>query len=281
MTHDADSPTSGPTPTPDQTSRPTQTTAAAAAGTPPASASDRPPAFAPTRWTLILRARGETPEAKAALGELCEAYYAPVERFLRREGRDADTARELTQEFFARVLASDAFALADPERGRFRSYLLGALRHFLADRRKHEARLKRGGGTEPVSLDAPAVSDDPTSPAPIEVADPAAPAPDGAFDREWALAVMARALEAVQREFSGPEKARQFETIKPWLMGEGPALSQAAAAQALGTTEGAIKVMIHRLRKRFRDAVRQEIAQTLRDPSLVDEELRHLIEALA
>lgn len=234
-------------------------------------------AFAPTRWTLILRARGETQEAHAALGELCEAYYQPVLRFLRREGRDEDSARELTQEFFARILARGAFEEADPERGKFRSYLLGALKHFLADQRKHEHRLKRGGGVAAESLDAPADGDQ----EPIQVADAATPAPEAFFDREWALAVMARVLEMLQKEFAESGKTQQFEALKPWLMGEAPSMSQADAARQLGLTEGAVKVVIHRLRKRFRDAVRAEISQTLRDPSLVDEELRHLIEALS
>ncbi len=234
--------------------------------------------FAPTRWTLILRARGETPEARAALGELCEAYYQPVLRFLRREGRDEDPARELTQEFFVRILARGAFEEADPERGRFRSYLLGALKHFLADQRKHEHRLKRGGGATPESLNSTDAVDDSAS---LQVADTSTPAPEAFFDREWALAIMARALEALQKEFTAAGKADQFDALKPWLMGEAPSMSQADAARHLGLSEGAVKVVIHRLRKRFRDAVRAEIAQTLRDPSLVDEELRHLIEALA
>ncbi|MBM3844912.1 MAG: sigma-70 family RNA polymerase sigma factor [Verrucomicrobia bacterium] len=233
--------------------------------------------FAPTRWTLILRARGETPEARAALGELCEAYYQPVLRFLRREGRDEDVARELTQEFFARILARGAFEQVDPERGKFRSYLLGALRHFLADHRKHEQRLKRGGGVTPESLDAASEGEQ----EPIQVADASAPAPDACFDREWAMAVMARALEVLQKEFTDGGKAEQFEILKPWLMGESSAMSQSDAARELVLTEGAVKVAIHRLRKRFRDAVRAEISQTLRDPGLVDEELRHLIEALS
>jgi RNA polymerase sigma-70 factor (ECF subfamily) len=235
-------------------------------------------AFAPTRWTLILRARGETPESRAALSELCEAYYQPVLHFLQREGRDEDSARELTQEFFARILSNGAFEQADPERGRFRSYLLGALKHFLADQRKHEHRLKRGGGVTPESIDAADAADDSAS---LQVADTSIPAPEAFFDREWALAVMARALERLQKEFTAAGKADQFDTLKPWLMGEAPSMSQAAAARQLGLSEGAVKVVIHRLRKRFRDAVRAEIAQTLRDPSLVDEELRHLIEALA
>lgn len=235
-------------------------------------------AFAPTRWTLILRARGETPESRAALGELCEAYYQPALRFLRREGRDEDTARELTQEFFARILGSGAFEQADPERGRFRSYLLGALKHFLADQRKHEHRLKRGGGAVTESLDASPTDEDPGS---VQVADTDTPRPESFFDREWALAVMARGLDVLQQEFTTAGKADQFDALKPWLMGEAPTMSQADAARQLGLTEGAVKVVIHRLRKRFRDTVRAEIAQTLRDPSLVDEELRHLIEALA
>lgn len=230
--------------------------------------------FAPTRWTLILRARGETVEAHAALGELCEAYYEPVLRFLRREGRVEDAARELTQEFFARILAGGGFDEADPERGRFRSYLLGALKHFLADQRKHEQRLKRGGGMTPESLDGGDGDSE------IQISDTSSPAPETFFDREWALAVMARALEVLQREFAASSKADQFDALKPWLMGDAPSMSQAAAARQLGVSEGAVKVVIHRLRKRFRDAVRAEIAQTLRDPSLVDEELRHLIEAL-
>ena len=234
--------------------------------------------FAPTRWTLVLRARGETPEARVALGELCEGYYQPVLRFLQREGRNEDTARELTQEFFARILGDGGFDQADPERGRFRSYLLGALKHFLADQRKHEQRLKRGGSATPESLDAVPVDGDHEL---LQVADPSTPAPETFFDREWALAVMASGLEVLQKEFVAAGKADQFETLKPWLMGEAPSLSQADAARQLGLSEGAVKVVIHRLRKRFRDTVRAEIAQTLRDPSLVDEELRHLIEALS
>jgi RNA polymerase sigma-70 factor (ECF subfamily) len=236
-------------------------------------------AFAPTRWTLILRARGESVEARAALGELCEAYYQPVLRFLRREGRDQDSARELTQEFFARILAGGAFDEVDPERGRFRSYLLGALKHFLADQRKAGQRLKRGGGVTPESLDAPGpMSDD--SPG-LDVAGPVAAPPDADFDREWALTVMDRALTSLQREFTASGKADHFEALKPWLMGDGGTGSQAGAARLLGLSEGAVKVGIHRLRKRFRDVVRTEIAQTLRDRALVDEELGHLVEALS
>jgi RNA polymerase sigma-70 factor (ECF subfamily) len=233
--------------------------------------------FAPTRWTLVLRARGESVEGRAALSELCDAYYQPVLRFLRREGRDEDTARELAHEFFARALAGGAFDGADPERGRFRSYVLGALRHFLADHRDHARRLKRGSGLTPDSLDAPNGTDTSSG---FQLADPDANARDAIFDREWALTVMDRALSSLQKEFGDTGKLEEFETLKPWLMGDAATGSQADTARKLGLSEGAVKVKIHRLRKRFRAVVRAEIAQTLRDPALVDEELHHLIEAL-
>jgi RNA polymerase sigma-70 factor (ECF subfamily) len=233
--------------------------------------------FAPTRWTLVLRARGESAEGRVALSELCETYYQPVLRFLQREGRDEDAARELAHDFFARVLAGGAFDGADPERGRFRSYLLGALKHFLADQRAHAQRRKRGGGIALDSLDA---ADETGASASLHVADFTATVPDAFFDREWALTVMDRALAALQKEFSAAGKSDQFETLKPWLAGDTPATSQSDAARRLDLTEGAVKVTIHRLRKRFREVIRSDIAQTLGDPVLVDEELRHLIEAL-
>jgi RNA polymerase sigma factor (sigma-70 family) len=242
------------------------------------SESASPPAFAPTRWTLVLRARGESVEARGALSELCEAYYQPVSRFLRREGREEDAARELTQEFFARILSGGGFDGAAPERGRFRSYVLGALKHFLGDLREREQRQKRGGGIAPESLDQSSGHD--TSPG-MQVADANAVAPDRNFDREWAMAVMAHGLEVLQKEMALSHKTDQFDALKPWLMGDAPAMSQSEAARRIGITEGAVKVAVHRLRKRFREAVRTEIAQTLRDPALVDEELRHLIAALS
>jgi len=236
-----------------------------------------PSSFAPTRWTLILRARGESPEARAALSELCEAYYQPVLRFLCYERRDEDVAGELTQEFFARVLAGSGFADADPERGRFRSYLLGALKHFLTDQRKAQQRLKRGGGMAVESLDA---ADGAESSA-LQVADTTVPAPEAFFDREWALTVVGRAMKLLEQEFTSSGRTDQFNVLKPWLIGEALSMPQADAARQLGLTEGAVKVVIHRLRKRFRDLVRSEVAQTLHDPSHLNEELRHLIAALS
>ncbi|HRI16734.1 MAG TPA: sigma-70 family RNA polymerase sigma factor [Verrucomicrobiota bacterium] len=233
-------------------------------------------AFAETRWTRVLASRGDSPEARAALGDLCEAYWDPVFRFLRREGRDEDAARELTQEFFARLLAGRGFAGAAPERGRFRSFLLGALKHFLADLRDHTRAAKRGGGVVPEPL-APATD---TSSG-LEVAAPDDASSTTYFDRQWAYAVMARALTAVENEFAEADRKEQFVVLKPWLVGDTAVLSQADAARRLALNEGAVKVAIHRLRKRFREVVRTEVAQTVPVVSDIDEELRYLVEVLS
>jgi RNA polymerase sigma-70 factor (ECF subfamily) len=244
--------------------------------TPPDPAETTAGAFVPTRWTLVLRARGETPAARAALSELCAAYYTPVYRFLKREGRDEDTARELAQEFFARLLHRGELGAPDPARGRFRSYLLGAVKHFLADRRKHERREKRGAGLIPESLDAPAEDGEPL----LQVPDRRADMPDAWFDRAWALTVMDRALSALAAEFREAGKPDHFECLKPWLVGETDALAQAEVGRRLGLSEGAVKVAIHRLRKRFRQLLREEILQTVADGEDIEAELRYLVEAL-
>jgi RNA polymerase sigma-70 factor (ECF subfamily) len=209
------------------------------------------------------------------LSELCEAYYQPVFRFLRREGREEDAARELTQEFFARLLARGGIGAADPQRGRFRSYLLGAVKHFLGDQRAHERRAKRGGGATPESLDA----EDAGSPA-LQVADGASAPDDTVFDRAWALAVMDRSLNSLAAEFASEGKADHFAGLKPWLVGDAQTLRQSEAAAQLGLSESAIKVAIHRLRKRFRELIRAEVAQTVEDDGEVDAELKYLVEVL-
>ena len=233
-------------------------------------------AFHTTRWTLVRSARGASPEARAALSELCAAYYAPVVAFLRREGRDDDAARELAHGFFARVLADDALGEAERGRGRFRSYLLGAVKHFLANARRDAAREKRGGSAEHIALGAGTD----TSPG-VEVAAADALAPDADFDRAWALAVVERALVLLQSESTSAGQAAQFATLQPWLTPAGAPAAQAEVATALGLSEGAVKVAIHRLRRRFREIVRAEVAQTLHDAADLDDEMRHLIAALA
>ena|SRR6185369_7859370 len=241
------------------------------------SAPETCPLCAPTRWTLVIRARGETPEARTALAILCETYYQPVLQFLLRDGRSTDAAQELAQEFFARILSGSGFAGAQKEQGRFRSYVLGALKHFLADAHDRDHRLKRGSGIAPVSLDATNGHDTACSPVLDAFSDPA----DINFDRQWALTIMVRATSSLEQEFTASGKTEQFQLFKLSLVGDGSGFSMNNAAIQLGASEATLRVAVHRFRKRFRELVRSEISQTLRDPALVDEELRHLIEALS
>lgn len=222
--------------------------------------------FHPTRWTLVLRSHGEGEDAKAALSDLCAAYYEPVVAFLRREGRNDDAAREMAHAFFEDVLAGGLGA-PDPGRGRFRSYLLGALKHFLTKQRAAALAGKRGGGVEHV----PIVTESDTTPG---LPMPGLADDTLAFDREWALALIARALATLESEHS--RKADTFTVLKPWLNG-GATTSQAEAALSLGLSETAVKVAIHRLRARFRELIHAEIGATVNDPADVADELRHLI----
>ncbi len=234
--------------------------------------------FATTHWTAVLAARGDGPEARLALGQLCEAYWTPVYRFLRREGRDDETARELTQEFFARVLAGRGFHQADPRQGRFRSFLLGAVKHFLGDRRAFEQAAKRGGGTIPEPLEAPWTEGG--TGGGTEIPDWQANIPDAYFDRQWAIHLIERSFARLSGELAEEGKSAHFSILKPWLI-QDAAGAQADAARRMGMSEGAVKVAIHRLRKRFRAIVRDEIAQTVPSSSEVETELRYLVEVLA
>jgi DNA-directed RNA polymerase specialized sigma24 family protein len=227
--------------------------------------------FRTTRWTQVSRAKADSPEGRRALAELCNAYYEPVTTFLRCELRDADAARELAHDFFAHLLAGGAIARADQERGRFRSYLLGAVKHFLSHQREARQRLKRGGGIENISLnDTEAVS----------VPDAGVLSPDAAFDRQWALTVVAHALEALQRECADEGRADFFELAKPWLTGDTARGDQTALAASCGMNTNALKVAVHRLKRRFRQLLKAEVAGTLDDPGQIEAEMRALFAAL-
>lgn len=239
-------------------------------------ASTSPVSFVTTQWTRVLEARSDSPEASAALSDLCGAYYAPVFTFISSRTPNAESARDLTQEFFARLLSRQGLGGVDPARGRFRSYLLGAVKHFLADIQRHDQRMKRGEG-RPVE---PLEGGSDTSPG-LQVPDVRTPGPDHEFDRKWAITVLDRALAALTQEHKAAGKTGQFDTLKPWLTGDTERLSQAEAARQLGMNESAVKVAIHRLRRRFREAIKAEISRTLEDRSLVNEELGHLLTALS
>ena len=228
--------------------------------------------FLTTHWTQVLSARGDSQEAQAALSELCTAYYPAVLAFIRRAGNSDDSARDLTQEFFARLLARRGFATLERGRGRFRSFLLGAVKHFLADMRDQACTAKRGSGEAAL----PIGSETGTSPG-FQVADPSGSNPEHEFDRAWAVALLDRAIATLVQEHTEAGKETQFATLKPWLTGDTESLSQATAAAELGMTEGAVKVAIHRLRKRFRDLMKAEIAQTLDNSADIADELRYLL----
>lgn len=232
--------------------------------------------FLTTRWTLVRRAKEDSTEGRRALSDLCRVYYEPVVTFLRYELRDrtGDTAREFAHDFFAQLLSGNCTFNAVQERGRFRSYLLGAVKHYLSHRREAAGRLKRGGGAEMVPIDG-----DESSLAEV-IPDTSTPTPEESFDRQWALAVVARAFENLRRECEEEGRAGFFERAKPWLAGGAAHGDQAALAEACGLNPNALKVAIHRLKKRYRELIREEIAGTLDDPGLVDSEMRALFAAL-
>ena len=233
--------------------------------------------FLTTQWTQVTQAAGSTPEARAALSDLCARYWAPVHRFILRERLDPDIARDLTQEFFSRLLAGAGVTGASPLHGRFRTYLLGAVKHFLADERDRTLAAKRGSGVQATSLSAPG-SDSSSG---LQIPDPGAASDDTRFDREWALLLLDRACAALASEWAAAGRAHDFEVLKPWLIGDTDSLSQADAARQLGMREGAVKVAIHRLRKRLRQILREAIAQTVTSPTEVDEELRYFVRVLS
>jgi len=230
--------------------------------------------FATTHWTVVLAAgQRSTPQSDGALEELCKTYWFPLYAYVRRRGQTKEDAEDLTQAFFARFLERNYLAGLSAERGRFRAFLLASLKHFLANEWDKSRRQKRGGNVTHLSLDWQ------TADAQFQVAATAEPSPDKAFDREWAVALLARVIEQLQAECANEDRGRQFAELKIFLTagkGEG---SHADAARRLGLDETAVRVAVHRLRKRYRQLLRDEIAQTLADAGDVDEEMRALFGA--
>jgi RNA polymerase sigma-70 factor (ECF subfamily) len=229
--------------------------------------------FATTRWSLIAAARDAgIPAAREALAELCRLYWYPLYAYVRRRGHDHDAAQDLTQGFFARLLERQDWAAVDPERGRFRSFLLAACQHFLANEHDREHSRKRGGGQRLLSLDfADADGRYLREPSHDQT-------PERLFERRWALTLLEQVLAGLQEEYESAGKGPQFEALKGSLAG--PEVPYAAVAEELGMSEGAVKVAAHRLRQRYRDRLRATIADTVADEAQVDEELRDLFAAL-
>jgi len=233
------------------------------------------PFFATTRWSLV--AAASTPDAldaRLALGELCEHCWYPLYAFLRRRGHAVDDAQDLTQGFFADLLERGDLMRATPERGRFRSFLLGALRNYVAVQRRNECAQKRGGGQLPHSFSW----SDAEERFALEPADQRTP--ESVFEANWARALLAQVMGRLESEYAKRDKSGLFEQLAPCLGGAPEGLPYAQIADALGASEGAVKVAVHRLRARFRQLLQAEIRETLPVDGDVEAEIRHLFAAL-
>lgn len=241
-----------------------------------AASTGRPDDFATTRWSVVLRAGGDgDPDSAEALETLCQGYWFPLYAYVRRRGYRPQDAEDLTQAFFARFIEKQWVAAADQERGRFRSFLLVSLKHFLANEWDKAQAQKRGGHVQIIPLDTGAAEsrlqgqpDDPS-------------APDRAFDRQWALALLEVVLARVETSYTDEGKARLFEHLKGTLTGERLEAPYAKLGEELQMSEGAVKVAVHRLRRRYRVVLQAEIAQTVASESDVECELQHLFAALS
>lgn len=235
-----------------------------------------PAQFSTTHWSVVLAASGhESVSAEAALATLCQAYWYPLYAHVCRRGHDPESARDLTQGFFAELLAKDSIARADRERGRFRTFLLAALDHFLHHQHRDAQALKRGGGREFISWDA----QDAEQRYALEPVDDRSP--DREFDRRWALATLEKVRHQLRNEFLLAGKMELFNALRPHLSGDLEVVPYAQVATQLNMTVVAVKVTVHRLRQRYGELLRQEVAQTLADPTGVEEEIRQLILALS
>jgi RNA polymerase sigma-70 factor (ECF subfamily) len=231
--------------------------------------------FATTHWSLVAAAQDPAaPAAREALADLCRAYWFPVYAYVRRRGHDRHRAEDLTQAFFARLLEKNDLAAADKTRGRFRTFLLTACQHFLANEHDRAAAKKRGGGKGHFPLDfAGAEGRYAHEPAHGDT-------PERAFERRWALELLDAALAELRAEYVESGRGKLFDALKGCLAGAGADAAYADLAAELDMTEGAVKVAVHRLRQRYRDRLREAIARTVADPADVDDEVRDLFAAL-
>ncbi len=215
-----------------------------------------------------------SPDATAALEKLCRTYWHPLYAYVRRCGHSVHDAQDLTQEFLAGLLQRKGLAGLRPEKGRFRAFLLASLKHFLADQRDRERAQKRGGGVPVLSLD------DLTAEARYQLEPRDELTPDRAFERRWAYTLLEQVLVLLRGEFVLADKGPLFEALRPFLVGEAQGVSYSEVAARLGLTEAAAKMTVTRMRRRYRELLRAEVAHTVADPREIDEELRQLMVAL-
>ena len=225
---------------------------------------------------MVLSAgRKSSPQSDRALGDLCQSYWFPLYAYVRRKGHSKEDAEDLTQAFFARFLEKNYLEGLEVERGKFRAFLLAALKHFLANEWDKSQRQKRGGGAMHLSLDWQSAEER------LRHEPPDSMSPDRIYDREWALALLEKVIVRLRDECAAEGKAALFDQAKGYLMVGEQAIPYGDAAKLLAMDEGAVRVAVHRLRKRYRELLRDEIAQTLSDPAQVQQELQSLQAALA
>ena len=229
--------------------------------------------FVTTHWSVVLAAGDAASTRRAeALEQLCRTYWYPLYAFARRRGQDEHHAKDLTQGFFAQLLARNDFSVADPRRGRFRTFLLHAFQNFLANEWDKSQRIKRGGGAEILSLD------DADAETRYQLEATPETSPEAVFDRGWAQALLSAVFAQLHRELTESGDLERYEVVKPFLLGgEG---SYAEAATKLGITETGVRSVVHRFRKRFRELIRAEIANTVSGAEEIDAEVRYLFTAL-
>ncbi|MBX7207798.1 MAG: sigma-70 family RNA polymerase sigma factor [Verrucomicrobiaceae bacterium] len=228
--------------------------------------------FHTTRWTRVCLAKADSEDGRRALADLCDAYYEPVVTWLRHALKDADAARDAAHAFFAGMLGGGRIDTAARDRGRFRSFLLGAVKHFLAHQQEAVLRLKRGGGTESVALDDSEAG---------EVADARQPQPDVEYDRQWAMTVITRSIDALREECVAEGRGDFFDRVSSILSGQADHGDQTKMAAQCGMGFDAFRMAVSRLRKRLRQCVKAEVAGTLDDPAAVQSEMETLFAALS
>ncbi len=231
--------------------------------------------FATTHWSVVLAASDSaSPRAGEALEKLCHTYWYPLYAYVRRQGHSPEDAQDLTQEFFARFLEKKSYRQARPERGRFRSFLLTSLKHFLVNEWHRATARKRGGGHTPVPLDQILAERLYSRETARHLA------PDKLYEHSWALALLEQVRTRLREEYSAQGRPGRFEIVEQFLPGDESGLSYVEAARQLGMAEGTLKSDVHRFKQRYRQVLRAEIAHTVARPEDVDEELRHLLAVL-
>ena len=228
--------------------------------------------FTTTHWSVVLAARHEkSPQAAEALEKLCRTYWHPLYVYVRRRGYGPDDAQDLTQQFFALFLENERFGLADPDRGKFRSFLLKSVQNFLTDEWRRLHRAKRGGNAVRVPWNIEADEDAWAADLTDDLT------PERAYERRWAMTLLEQVLSSLRTEYARAGKVRLFETLEDFLWGPDASISYPQIAAELSMTEGAVRVAVHRLREQYRERLRAEVAHTVDHPGGVDEELHYLI----